>query len=75
ELLEEPRKAAHRAFLATDGDTLREIYKQIDELERSEIGRIEFRSYDERFHVFLVPGFLFALLALLLSETLLRRVP
>lgn len=78
ELLEVPRKMAgspERAFLATDGDALREIYEQIDRLERTDIGRIEYRNYEEKYHLFLVPGLAFAVLAMLLGETFLRRIP
>lgn len=78
ELLAAPREVAgsgDRAFLATDGDALRRIYEQIDQLERTEIGRIEYRSYEEKFHVFLLPGVALILLAILLGETVLRRTP
>ncbi len=78
ELLEVPRKVAgspERAFLATDGDALERIYRQIDAMERSEVGRIQYRQYRERFHLFVIPGLVFAALSLLLSETLFRRIP
>jgi Ca-activated chloride channel family protein len=78
ELLDEPRKVAgdpDRAFLAEDGDALRRIYAEIDEFERTEIGRIEYRSYNELYHWLLLPGFGSALVALLLAETLFRRTP
>jgi Ca-activated chloride channel family protein len=79
ELLAGPRKVAEptkgKAYLARTGDELREIYEEIDALETSEIGKIEFRSYHERYHAFLIPGVLCAVLALILSETLLRRIP
>ena len=78
EILEEPRKVTgdpSRAFLAEDGDALTRIYEEIDRLERTEIGKIEYRSYNELFNLLLVPGFAFTLLALLLGETLFRRTP
>ncbi len=78
QLLDVPRRVAgdpERAFLAGDGDALRRIYERIDEMERSEIGKIEYLSYDEYFLFLLVPGIAAALLALLLRETYLRRVP
>jgi len=44
-------------------------------MERADIGRLEYRSYEERYHLFLLPGFALAALAMLLGETLLRRTP
>lgn len=79
DLLDEPRRvvtpSGGRAFLARDGDELKEIYEEIDALEKSEVGRIEFRSYNELYRYFLIPGFGFALVAMLLAETFLRRIP
>lgn len=78
ELLDVPRRVAGdpaRAFLASDGDALRRIYEEIDRLERSEIGRTEYRSYRERFHLLLIPGAALLAVALLLGETWLRRMP
>ncbi len=78
-LLEVPRKVAEpsggRAFLAQSGDELRQIYEEIDSLEKSEIGTIEFRSYHEKYHWFLVPAFACAVVAALLSDTFFRRIP
>ena len=78
-LLEEPRNVVEpsngRAYLAKDGDELRRIYEEIDQLEKSEIGKTEFRSYKELFHIFLIPGLACAVVAVLLSETVLRRIP
>ncbi|MCZ6792223.1 MAG: VWA domain-containing protein [Planctomycetota bacterium] len=78
EILEVPRQIAgseERAFLARDGDALRTIYEKIDRIERTEIGRIEYRSYDEKYHGFLLAGIGLLLLAVLLGETFLRRIP
>lgn len=62
-------------FPANDPGSLERIYKEIDELEKTEIKTEEFTSYDEKF----VPLVLFAagLLAaeILLAATLLRRAP
>ncbi len=79
EILEVPRKVVEptggRAFLAASGDELRQIYEEIDSLEKSAIGRIEFRSYHEKYHWFLIPGFACAVIAALLAETVFRRIP
>ena len=78
QLLREPRAVVGkngRAFLATSGDALAKIYEEIDELERSEVGRVEYSSYKELFLWFLLGGFACALLAVLLAETVYRRIP
>lgn len=64
-----------QAYLAEDGNALLEIYYEIDQLERTDVGRIEYRTYHERFHWILVPSIVLIGLATLLGETLLRRIP
>jgi Ca-activated chloride channel family protein len=79
EILAEPRRVVEpsegRAFLAQSGEELRAIYEEIDRLERTDVGRIEFRSYHEKYHWFLVPALACLVLAALLGETVLRRIP
>ena len=62
-------------FRATDLESLQNIYKQIDEMEKSEVKVIDHSEYKELFHYFLVPGLMFLLLEISLSNTLLRRIP
>jgi Ca-activated chloride channel family protein len=62
-------------FRATDLESLQNIYKQIDEMEKSEVKVIDHSEYKELFHYFLVPGLMFLLLEVGLSNTLLRRIP
>ena len=62
-------------FRATDLESLKNIYKQIDEMEKSEVKVIDHSEYKELFHYFLVPGLLLLLLEVSLSNTLLRRIP
>jgi len=79
QLMAGPRQIAEKtggqAWFATDGDELREVYRRIDELERSEIGRIEFRSYHELYHYLLIPAVAMLVVATLLGETVLARIP
>lgn len=79
ELLETPREVVKdsggKAFLARSGDELQEIYSEIDQLERSEIGKIEYTSYTEQYHWFLLPALACMLLALFLGETIFRGIP
>ena len=62
-------------FRATDVESLKNIYDQIDEMEKSEVKVIDHSEYKELFYYFLVPGLLLLLLEAGLSNTLLRRVP
>ena len=62
-------------FRATDLESLQNIYKQIDEMEKSEVKVIDHSEYKELFHYFLVPGLMLLLLEIGLSNSLLRRIP
>ena len=62
-------------FRATDLESLKAIYKQIDEMEKSEVKVIDHSEYTELFHYFLIPGLLLLLLEIGLSNTVLRRIP
>jgi Ca-activated chloride channel family protein len=62
-------------FRATDTESLREIYKEIDSLEKIPIEEKGYVEYRELFHLFLIPGLIIIFLEMLLSNTLLRRIP
>lgn len=62
-------------FRATGLESLKDIYKQIDKMEKSEVKVIDHSEYKELFHYFLVPGLALLLLEIVLSNTLLRRIP
>ena len=62
-------------FRATDLESLKNIYNQIDEMEKSEVKVIDHSEYKELFYYFLVPGLMFLLLEIGLSNSLLRRIP
>jgi Ca-activated chloride channel homolog len=55
-------------FRATNNETLKNIYNEIDRLEKSEINEIKYYNYTELFARFLLPA-----LILLLAEIVLRR--
>lgn len=78
-LLKVPRQVVEpsggRAFLAADGDELLAIYEEIDRLEKSLVGRMEFKSYREKYRIFLIPAVAALILAYILNETLLKRIP
>jgi len=62
-------------FRATDLESLKKIYNQIDKMEKSEVKVIDHSEYKELFYYFLVPGLLLLLLEAGLSNTFLRRIP
>ncbi len=59
---------------ATDGESLREIYERIDSLEKSPITRSHV-YYSEHFQPLVMLGFFLVVLEMLLSSTVLRRMP
>lgn len=64
-----------RYFRATDSDSLKQIYAQIDSLEKSEVKWIDHSEYRELFPLFLILALLLVLTEMVLSQTRLRRVP
>ncbi|MDD5428755.1 MAG: VWA domain-containing protein [Candidatus Omnitrophica bacterium] len=64
-----------RYYLATDSETLRKIYDDINKLEKSTIEHFGYREYSELFYYFLIPALMLLLLEILLANTLLMKVP
>jgi Ca-activated chloride channel family protein len=64
-----------RYFRATDTESLREIYAEIDELERTEIEVENFTQFSEEFPMPLALGFLLLVVEIGLSQTALRKLP
>jgi len=62
-------------FRATDTESLVDIYKEIDKLEKTPMEEIGYNIYEELFQYFLFPAFLLFLLEVLLVNTYLRRIP
>ncbi len=62
-------------FRATDADSLQKIYREINQLEKSEVKWIDHSEYKELFLFFLIPAMVLVFLELVLAETRLRRVP
>ena len=74
-LKEIAEKTGAKYFRATDTESLQKIYGQIDSLETSKVKILDRSEYKELFHYFLIPGFLFLLLEIILVNTRLRRIP
>ncbi len=64
-----------RYFRATDARALKEIFTTIDRMERTEIKVRGYTRHTEQFSWLLYPGALLVLVELILSATVLRRIP
>jgi Ca-activated chloride channel family protein len=62
-------------FRATDREELVEIYKKIDELEKTRIESETFVNYTDRYRWLLLPALGLFVLELALSQTILRQLP
>lgn len=64
-----------RYFRATDLKSLEDIYRQIDEMEKTEIELDQYTRYEEKFAPFLILGLVCLALETLLGFTRLGRLP
>ncbi|WP_235290792.1 vWA domain-containing protein [Portibacter lacus] len=64
-----------RYFRASDEAALKNIYDQIDQLEKTEIEVNVFKRYSEEFRFFFVIGLMLILLEIILRFTILRTIP
>ncbi|MCB9771131.1 MAG: VWA domain-containing protein [Candidatus Omnitrophica bacterium] len=62
-------------YRATDTNSLRQIYQEIDRLEKTKIEETGYREYKELFGYFLTVALLLLLLALVLENTIFLRLP
>lgn len=69
------KKTGGQYFRATDNNKLKEIYKQIDKLEKTKIQVSAFQRKTEKFYVFALFASLFLLVEILLRYSVLKSVP
>jgi Ca-activated chloride channel family protein len=62
-------------YRADSTDTLRKIYDEIDELEKTRVVVKKFNRYEELLHWPIAAGLIFLLLEIVLSHTKFRRLP
>ncbi|HDK81635.1 MAG TPA: VWA domain-containing protein, partial [Nitrospirae bacterium] len=62
-------------YRATDTESLRNIYREIDKLEKTPIKERGYVQYNELFSLFLIPGLILLLLEVIFKNTILRRIP
>ncbi len=60
-------------FRATDTEKLKDIYAQIDELERTEIEEVIYTDYQDLYPRFLLPGILMLVLSIVSDRFLFRK--
>ncbi|OQX84387.1 MAG: hypothetical protein B6D63_04805 [Candidatus Latescibacteria bacterium 4484_7] len=61
--------------MAGNEKALRKIYEEIDKMEKSEVESVRYIDYKERFMDFAVAAMIILLIEVVLSNTLLRRIP
>lgn len=64
-----------QSFVASNNRTLEEIYRKIDQLEKSRIEVTSYRNAAELFSGWLDAGMILLLLELVLSKTILKKIP
>lgn len=62
-------------YRATDTQSLRQIYSEIDRLEKSKVKMKKFEHYQELFAWTLLPGLMVLGLEIFLEQTRFRRLP
>lgn len=66
------RETGGKYFRATSNSKLKEIYKEIDKLEKSEIPELKYFNYDEKFRIFVWAALILLLLEAVAKRTLYR---
>ena len=69
------QRTAGQYFHAENIDGLAQVYEEIDELERSEIVEVRYMQYEEFFAYFAWTALVLIMLATLIGQSLLRRLP
>ncbi|MCM8782559.1 MAG: VWA domain-containing protein [Candidatus Omnitrophica bacterium] len=74
-LIDIASKTEGKYFRATDTKSLKEIYAEIDRMEKSPIEEKGYMEYQELFPVFLIPGLVLLVGEVVLSRTWIRKIP
>ena len=62
-------------FRATSNSKLKEVYQEIDKLEKTKLNVKEFSKREEEYEIFALVAFLCILLELILRNTVLKKIP
>ena len=60
---------------ATSNSKLKEVYEEIDKLEKTKLNVKEYSKRDEEYHWFALAAFLCVLLEVLLRNSVLKKIP
>lgn len=74
-LTEIARKTGGKYYRADNAQTLRNIYSEIDRLEKTEVEVKKYQQYEELFPWFVLGGLVLLLLEIILSQTVWRKLP
>ena len=74
-LKEVARISGGKYFRATDTKSLEEIYNEIDSLEKTSVEEMGFHEYRELFTPLVMLGLILLMVEMLLSNTILRKLP
>jgi Ca-activated chloride channel family protein len=69
------KKTGGQFFRATSTEGLREIYNDIDKMEKTKAKTSKTVEYNEKFKWFLIPGMILLLIEIILTNTIFLRVP
>jgi len=69
------RLTGGRYFRATDLESLKQTYREIDEFEKTKVEVERYTEYREEFAMFLIPALILLALEFLLANTRFRKVP
>lgn len=62
-------------FRATDTQSLKDIYREIDQMEKSPIEQKGYQEYRELFPCFLIPALILVMAEIILTHTVVRGIP
>lgn len=62
-------------YRATDTKSLKEVYKQIDTLEKTKMEVAKYTEYNELFHYLVIPALCFFIFEVVLANTRFRKIP
>ncbi|MFH1504134.1 MAG: VWA domain-containing protein [Candidatus Omnitrophota bacterium] len=68
-------KTEAKYYRATDTESLKKIYQEIDKLEKTSVEEKGYSDYKELFPIFLIPAVFLLFLEIILSNTILRKLP
>ncbi len=68
-------KTGGKYFRATDVNALADIYRQIDQLEKTKVEEIRYLNYTEHFRQFVLSGLGLLACGSLIGATLFRKLP